>query len=327
MHHEPVELIAYVQTAKVTDWKRRVLRHRLESGRPVYLYRSDDDHDFAEFARPGAVLWIVESHRNQPPSLAARLDVIGQIHAEAVLEIRDREGETESALSMLRSFEYHSTNRWYAVGDPETSRFYGLNDFSGALLSTELKGGQPWEPGAVVWEPAFGRRFIRPRRVVAGQSALHDAAKRLRTRSIFVSWKHRDFASRPGVVLELVNQLAAAGLDCWWDHRAMPRSRALTKLHHQPELLGLLLEDGLNHATALLALGSDQYGQPSSSISGRNWTLGEWLQAKEMAKELFVWERWGVPDVGWPDGNYDDLPAEWDSARFARAIADRLGAT
>ena len=46
-----------------------------------------------------------------------------------------------------------------------------------------------------------------------------------------------------------------------------------------------------------------------------------------MAKELFVWERWGVPDVGWPDGNYDDLPAEWDSARFARAVADRLGAT
>lgn len=178
------------------------------------------------------------------------------------------------------------------------SVLYGRNDFSRALLSTELKGGQPWTPGAVVWEAGFGRRFIRPRRAVAGQSALHDAAKRLRAQSIFVSWKHRDFASRPGGVLQLVNQLAAAGLDCWWDHRAMPRSKALTKLHHQPELLGLLLEDGLNDATALLALGSDQYGQPSSSTSGRNWTLSEWLQAKEMAKRVVRLGTLGCPGGG-----------------------------
>lgn len=312
-------VVAYVQTSKLTDWKRLALHHSRRAGHPVFVYRSDDDRVFARYAKAGAVLWVIESHPSRPPSLAARLDITGQVHGRLEIDVVETSGRSTVSPELLRSFEYGRKLRWYAVGSARRSRFYGLNDISPALLATRLEGGQRWEPGAMRWRSEFGRTFLRPRLVAEGAACLVAAAERLETRSVFLSWKHRDFEGSAGErVVELVEALVAEGLDCWWDRRALPSSPALERLRRHPDLLGRMLDDGLRRARYLLALGSPAYGEPSASSSARNWTAAEW----DTAGSRLVWAHWGTPRTGWPAGEYTLL-----RQRTARTVARAIAAT
>ena len=102
---EGEHLIAYVRTSKVTDWKRLALLYE-EDGKPAFVYRSDDDLTFAEHARNGAVLWIIESHEDGPPSIVARLQVTGQLHAKLRVDVLEATGRAEVPNGMLLAFEY-----------------------------------------------------------------------------------------------------------------------------------------------------------------------------------------------------------------------------
>ncbi len=314
-------LVAYVRTSRLTDWKRRALQHSQDAGHPVFLYRSDHEV-FGRHARPGAVLWIIESHPGRGPSLAARLDIAGRIHGVIRIEVLEQSGEIGGALELLPSFEYGRGKRWYAVGDPETSRFFGFNDISHALLATSFEARVPWAPNETAWKPAYGRTFISPRLVApGGESQLAAAARRLAERSVFVSWKHGDFGDGlDGRIPALAGALAAAGLDCWWDQRALPSSPALERLRGKPDLLGALLDDGLRRARCVLAVGSTNYGEPSASDPSRNWTRNEWFRAHAR----LTWAGWGRPTNGWPDARHHALPDEASIEAVADEVAKRV---
>ena len=188
-------VLAYVRTSKVTDWKRLALRYG-DLARPAFIYRSDDNRVFARHARKGAALWIIESHTGAPPSLVARLSIAGQVHAKLEVRVVAEDGKVDVPCGMLLEFEGRAKERWYAIGDPEESRFFGYNDVSKALMQTELEGKPaPWR-AAHAWLPAFGQRLQRPRLITSGMEALDNYALELSRRSVFLSWKHCDFTGR-----------------------------------------------------------------------------------------------------------------------------------
>lgn len=292
---EGEHLVAYVRTSKVTDWKRLALLYERD-GTPAFVYRSDDDVTFAEHAKEGAVLWIIESHKDAPPSLVARLQVVGQLHAKLRVDVLEVTGNANVPNGMLLDFEYGRKLRWYAVGDPNCSRFFGHNDVSGALIETDLEGEPARWQGAREWAPRFGQRLQRPRRLRSGQESLEKFAEDLAERSVFLSWKHCNFKERHHEIRALVRALADNNIECWWDQLALPRSRALNRLTKDPDLLKRLLDYGLAESQVLLALGSQDWGKPSSRDSSRNWTLGEW----EGSQVQFAYEIDGPPELGWP---------------------------
>ena len=77
----PSDLIAYVQSAKLTDWKRIAMKFAWDD-RPCFIYGSDDDRQFEEYAKGGATLWVIESHPDAPPSLVARITGISKATAD-----------------------------------------------------------------------------------------------------------------------------------------------------------------------------------------------------------------------------------------------------
>ncbi|MGE5239321.1 MAG: hypothetical protein ACM3ON_11005 [Chloroflexota bacterium] len=312
-------LIAYVRTSKVTDWKRLALRYGDERG-PAFVYRSDDDTTFAEYARSGTVLWVIESHLGAPPSLVARLQIVAQLHARLDVTVLETAANAQVPSGMLRDFEYGRKLRWYAVADPECSRFFGYNDVSTALLKTELDGKPAHWRGADKWWPKYGQSLQRPRRIKSGAEELEMLARHLAERSVFLSWKHDDFKERHPAVRELVNALVHEGIDCWWDELALPPSRAITRLRRQPELLTRLLDYGLTKSTILLALGSPNWGTPSSKDPSRNWTRGEW----DRSRVRVAYEIDGPPSEGWPSDPRETFSRDTPVTFVVRSISDRL---
>ena len=316
---DQAHILAYVKTSKVTDWKRISLHYGNDKG-PAFIYRSDDDLTFAEYAREDAVLWIIESHASAPPSLVARLQIVGQLHAKLEINVLEKNGYTEIPSGMLRAFEYGRKLRWYAVGDPKCSRFFGYNNVSDALLKTDLEGKPaPW-CGFDKWLPKFGQSLERPRLIKSGKNELEKAAKNLTERSVFLSWKHCDFKKRHHEIRSLVNALVDEGIDCWWDQLALPRSCALTRLTKDPQLLKNLLDYGLGKSKVLLALGSKHWGRPSSKDPSRNWTRGEW----DRSQIQFAYEIDGPPKDGWPSNPVEKFSKSEPRASVVRHIADKL---
>ena len=317
MDHE--HIITYVKTSKVTDWKRLALRFGKDR-EPAIIYRSDDDRTFATYAKKGAVLWIIESHGSAPPSLVARFQVIGQLHAKLDINVLEKTGNSEVPSDMLLAFEYGRKLRWYAVGDPECSRFFGYNNVSDALLKTHLEGKPaPWY-GFDKWLPKFGQSLERPRRIKSGKDELEKIAKNLTERSVFLSWKHCDFTKRHHEIRSIVNALVDEGIDCWWDQLALPRSRSLARLTKHQILLKNLLDYGLDKSKVLLALGSQHWGGPSSRDPSHNWTLGEW----DRSQIQFAYEIDGLPKDGWPSNPVATFQKDVPQTSVVRHIADKL---
>jgi hypothetical protein len=314
-----VHLIAYVKTSKVTDWKRIAL-HFGDIENPAFIYRSDDEQTFAQYAKKGAVVWIIESHFKSQPSLVARLRVAGQVQGKLKIDIIESSGDVNIPNGMLPAFEYGRKMRWYAVGDSKKCRFYGFNKASDALLKLELTGNPaPWR-GAEEWLPRFGHSLQRPRLIKSGIEELEKLANDLTARSVFLSWKHCDFKDDHNEIEALINALVEKGIDCWWDQLTLPSSAALSRLRSKPELLKRLLDYGLAKSKILLILGSENWGSPSSSDPSRNWTLGEWNRSSIQ----FAYEIHGPPKDGYPAKPTKTFPKGTSSTIIVQRVSDYL---
>ena len=64
------QYISYVQTKRITDWKRLVIT----KGKLTFLYGSNDPNVFAKITT-NSILWVIESQPQRPPSLVAKLEI------------------------------------------------------------------------------------------------------------------------------------------------------------------------------------------------------------------------------------------------------------
>ena len=65
----------------------------------------------------------------------------------------------------------------------------------------------------------------------------------------------------------------------------MPASESLRRLANFPEALEILLQDGYQHSSVLLAIESKHYGTKSDQ-SAKNWTLDEWNGVYDTDRKL-----------------------------------------
>ena len=279
-----MQVLAYVQRKRITDWKRLVLAR--EDGKantdPQFLYGSNDDRIFSEMSR-GSVLWIVSSLPARPPTLVARINV-DQVSSRTCPSL----GLSERLRWHFREF------KWIAKGTSK-SEFFGHNCVAQALLETVFESSRrgEWslsEEKCTSWRPEFGWHLQRPtlirtpmkRSENATQPRLSPLEKVAATaeQSIFVSWKWRDHAKQ--IPLSLAYALADRGHMVWLDHLALPDSRALRKVQKDKDILERLLRYGYRRCSYLLVIDSEHYGEKSSG-SALNWTLRE-LQGAPLGK-------------------------------------------
>lgn len=271
-HAAKPSVVAYVQRALVTDWKRLVLYKR----RPTFLYGSNDGQIFAPKLRQGGTLWIVSSLPGRSPALVARLEVT---------KVRER---TDPALGLDPGLLRHFREwKWIAKATSD-SEFFGHNDAARALLETvyERPSGRLWKPAGHrrKWRGSDGLKFLRPALVAEkGKTAGGIVAPGVkpfetlagsRERSVFVSWKWSDNSRE--TVLRLAHALADEGCMPWLDVLALPRARALRKVERDAPKLERLLRYGYRRCAVVLAISSPNYGTRSPG-SDRNWTRREWV--------------------------------------------------
>ena len=87
----------------------------------MFVYGSNDERQFDSFAKDGAVLWIVASHRDYPPTLVAQLK-----NVERIDEIR-KSTIPPGLMSELKPLGRDKKYR-FKVRGAQGSRFYGHND-------------------------------------------------------------------------------------------------------------------------------------------------------------------------------------------------------
>lgn len=265
-------ILAYVSRSKVTDWKR-LLNPRIGEELP-FLYGSNDGNIFSKAVKKGSVLWVISATPDgQPPSLVARLVVVGRLDGP--------DGEAYGvpepvARAFRKSFAY------VAVGDRLLSRFYGHNDASRALLGLKLRwvnkertisGQKPCPRGTCTWKSSFSIPLNRPAVIVGDLKPLTDldAAS---DRCVFISWKRSDNWTRRASIRNLAYALAAEGVFVWLDVLAMPTSVALrTRVDRDSEMVRSLLHYGYERSKGLLAIETENYGAKGIS---ENWTAMEW---------------------------------------------------
>jgi hypothetical protein len=66
-------IVAYVRQQYVSTWKHITFNYD-PGGQPAYFYGSNDCSHFTRL-KPGDVLWVIQSHKEDPPSLVARLKI------------------------------------------------------------------------------------------------------------------------------------------------------------------------------------------------------------------------------------------------------------
>lgn len=275
-------VLAYVSRSKVTDWKR-LMNPRIGEAFP-FVYGSSDENVFAEMVKEGSVLWVIcATPDGRPPSLVARLNVIGRL---------DPPGEETFGIPEPVVCAFRKNFDYIAVGDRSESRFYGYNNASRALLGLVLKwvheertlsGQEPCPQGTCIWKPSFATPLNRPAMIVSDPNsliALHAAADRC----VFISWKRSDNWTRRASIRKLAYALADEGIFTWLDVLAFPPSIALrTKVDPDAELIQRLLHYGYERCKGLLAIDTKNYG--TKGISG-NWTEMEWTGNLEVGKLL-----------------------------------------
>jgi hypothetical protein len=265
-------ILAHVNLSKVTDWKRLM---NPPTGKAIpFVYGSNDGNVFAEMVREGSVLWVISATPDRrPPSLVAKLDVIGRLD--------DAAGETFGIPASVRH-AFMKRFKYIAVGDPEASRFYGYNNASRALLSLVLKWVRrertlseqlPYPQGTCIWRPSYATPLNRPAGIVGDATPLIDL-HRAAVRCVFISWKRKDNWSRRASIRRLAYALADEGLFVWLDVLAFPPSIALKmKVDPDARLIRRLLRYGYEQCKGLLALETAAYGSKGLKA---NWTLKEW---------------------------------------------------
>lgn len=266
-------LIAYVRWSIISRWKRLVLKYACE-GKPSFVYGSNDDRQFDSFARDGAVLWIVASHRDYPPTLVAKLNNVERIDESRKSTI------PPGLLSELKPIGHGKKYRFKVLGG-KGSRFYGHNDAMPVLNELALLGND----GKIVkkveeeWNPRkHGNMLQRPHRI-DNVSLLTTFAEKLQQQTVFISWKHSDVKGRKQenlrkryYVKEFTKELNKGEVAVWLDEFALPNYRPNTA---DDNLMELLLRQGLKQSRVVIAVASDRYGCKSSG-SNINWTKKEW---------------------------------------------------
>lgn len=279
-------LIAYVQWSIISRWKRLVLKYACD-GKPTFVYGSKDDRQFDRFARDGAVLWIMASHREYPPTLVAKLEKVERIDESQKSTIPP--GILSELKPIGQGEEYQ-----FKVRGTQGSRFYGHNDVMPVLNELALLGndGKTVKEAEEEWIPRkHGNMLQRPHRV-DNASRLMTFADKLQRQTVFISWKHCDVKGRKHVnlrkrnyVKEFTRELNKAEVAVWLDEFALPNYRPKTT---DDNLMELLLRQGLKHSRVIIAVASDQYGCKSSD-STKNWTKQEWKsKSKQNRVALFT---------------------------------------
>lgn len=253
--------IAYVQTKRITDWKRIVLTKDSIS----FLYGSSDRNVFAKIPE-NAVLWIIESKPKRPPSLVAKLDIANiRLIDEVIEEDRDK-------------FRHYKAFKWIAICK-NTSVFYGYNNIENELLNLYFESAKKpkWKlSDQKSWDARLGRKMMAPRRISTAEYIKNPVFQKFRQKNkpgVFISWKWKN--NDQGKIRELAYQLADEGYIVWLDILALPKSKALEIVASDSKKLERLLEYGYTNSDYLLAIDSQEYGIKSEN-SQKNWTLREW---------------------------------------------------
>jgi hypothetical protein len=255
----PKNVVCYVQRKRITDWKRKILT-RTDS---AFIYGSNDKVVFSKL-KAGDVLWIVAQVPLRPPEIVARLEV-------EIVTLRDdpKLGVSEKLLEKFPQWT------WIARGG-KGSRFYGHNNAERAFMQSEFltPTGKRWRLGetSAHWTDECGKRFQGPVEICpSGEELFKQIAE---APAIFISWKWKD--NRKRAIRNLAFALADQGFTVWLDKLAMPASTSLERMvKNFPEALEMLLQDGYQHSSLLLAIGTRRYGVISDN-SAKNWTMEEW---------------------------------------------------
>jgi hypothetical protein len=272
--YEPQDthILAYVQWSIISRWKRLVLKYA-EDNEPIFLYGSNDDRQFEKYAKEGANLWIMASHKDYPPTLVAKLKRVKRID-----HIRDTIPQ-----ELLREFKPLGKGKKYKyiVKGMKGSRFYGHNNALPVLHKLALLGdnGKLNKKEEDRWIPKkHGIMLIRPHRI-QNITPLWDYAKKLQKQTVFISWKHGDVKGRKhenlrirNFVREFIRELNKEKYAVWIDELALPNYKPKTE---DDVLMELLLRQGLTQSQVLLAVASNHYGCKSPE-SAKNWTKQEW---------------------------------------------------
>lgn len=266
-------LVANVKWPIISRWKRLVLKYACD-GKPTFVYGSNDDRQFNSFARDGAALWIVSSHRDYPPTLVAQLKNIERIDESRESTI------PPGLLSDLKPLGHGKMYR-FKVRGAQGSRFYGHNDATPVLNELALLGkdGKTVKEAEEKWSPRkHGKILQRPHRVDHA-FPLKIFADKFQRQTVFISWKHCDVKGRKyenlrkrNYVKEFARELNKNEVAVWIDDFALPNYRPKTA---DDNLMELLLRQGLKQSRVVIAVASDQYGCRSLD-STKNWTKQEW---------------------------------------------------
>jgi hypothetical protein len=285
IHH----LLTYARWDVIGNWKRQLLKYAPPDG-VVFLYGSDDDHQFGPLARNDAVIWVLASHRHFPPTLTACLPAVRQ------LPRTDRDPDIPDEL--LRHFRRPGNRRTGARSRPwkhvavggEGSRFYAHNYATKPLSRIELLNidGETLKQAGDPWDAVHhGPLLMRPKEVRDPAPLLEHAAA-VAARTIFLSWKHRD--ARPGQpgrcdlrrdVLDFVREVNKATFGVWLDMLALPNFHPNTD---DDAVMAKLLEEGLRNSQAIGVVASIHYGALSPG-SEENWTERE-LRSKPSSRRF-----------------------------------------
>ncbi len=272
-------LLLYARWDIIGIWKRQLLKYAPPDG-VVFLYGSNDDHQFGPLARNDAILWVLASHRHFPPTLTACIRAVRQ------LPRTDRDPHISDDL--MRHFRKPGNRQtgtrssaWkhVAVGG-EDSRFLAHNDATEPLSRIELLNidRETLKQEGDAWDAVHhGPLLMRPK-AIRDPAPLVEHAAAVAARTVFLSWKHRD--TRPGQpgrcdprreVLEFVREINKASFGVWLDVLALPNFHPNTD---DDELMAHLLEQGLRNSQAIGAVASPHYGALSPG-STQNWTEQE----------------------------------------------------
>src|SRR6266404_4100868 len=213
---EATHLLCYIRRDRLTSWKLDSL-DRGTRNNPVLAYGSDDPM-FANYAQPGNVIWVVGAYADGPPTLEAKIEIAGQIK-------RKKEYECE------------------IKGTVGGSTFFGLNDASRPMMQLVFKSQTAiWslrdKYSTRHWQKAFGRDFQSPRRLAnpgdrvdrhrsPGAAPLEELEEIVRSRSVFISWKHQDNQHRLRFLRALSIELAKRQFAVWWDQMALTNVEAI----------------------------------------------------------------------------------------------------
>ena len=307
---EATHLLCYIRRDRLTSWKLDSL-DRGTRNTPVLAYGSDDPM-FANYAQPGNVIWVVGAYADGPPTLEAKIEIAGQIK---------------------RKKEYACEIKGTVGG----STFFGLNDASRPMMQLVFKSQTAiWslrdKYSTTHWQRAFGRDFQSPRRLAnagdrvnghrsPGAAPLEELEEFVRSRSVFISWKHQDNQHRPRFLRALSIELAKRQFAVWWDQMALTNVEAIHEHRSRKnELMNRLLHQGLAKSTAILALWTKNYGLATDSDLP-NWTRNEWHAKGERARFAITSDDFeNKDDMREPDEvlrmPYNPQPA--DAVRVAR---------